>query len=388
MTDSESSHRFDSITASELRERGGLKWGTHDPDVLPAWVAEMDFSISPPVRDALRDCAERSITGYPYPEAELDMAEAASEFQSAEYGWTVDPTAIRPVPDVVEGIRRAVMELTPPGSPVVLHTPVYYPFFTMVDRAGRDQIRVPAKVESGGRATLDLDGLERAFAGTAAGFVLCNPWNPTGRSFARVELIAVADLAHRHGVRVIADEIHGPLVYPGGIHTPFGSLDHPAAQTAVTVTAASKMWNLPGLKCAQVICNDPDDLMPWDAAFPDFVVGVATPGLLATTAAYRDRSGWRDEVLAYLGTNRTRLGDMVGEMMPDIGYHPTEGTYLAWLDFSPRGLDRPAEYLLKEAGVALSEGEVFGTPGHARLNFATPTPILEEIVTRIAKALP
>ncbi|MPZ51813.1 MAG: aminotransferase class I/II-fold pyridoxal phosphate-dependent enzyme [Acidimicrobiia bacterium] len=382
----QTTYRFDQITADELRSRGGLKWGDIGSDQLAAWVAEMDFGLSEPVQDALRECAERPVTGYPYGAAENEMTGATIDFQWREFSWKLEPSSIRPVPDVTEGIRRAIMELTPPGSPVVLHTPVYHPFFIMVDRAMRDQIHVPSLISDRGRWTLDLDALEEAFSGVATCFVLCNPWNPIGRVFTQEELMAVADLAQRLDVRVIADEIHAPLVYPGGVHIPFASLDHPAAERAVTVTASSKMWNTPGLKCAQVILTDPDDQEAWDTAFPSEVVGVATPGLLAATAAYGDRSGWRDDVLAYLDRNRGILGEMVVDLV-DVAHTPPEGTYLGWLDFRALGLDRPAEFLEKNGGVVLLEGEIFGAPGHARINFATPAPILVEMMERMASAL-
>lgn len=378
---------LDAITPDQLRSRGSLKWRDIDPDHLGAWVAEMDFGLSPAVAETISDCVDRAITGYPFTDAEAEMAQATAEFQLREYGWTIEPDLVRPVPDVVEGLRRVVMELTPPDSPVVLHTPVYFPFFTMVERSGRKQIRVPSISDDRGRWYLDLDALEKVFASGVGSFVLCNPWNPTGRSFSRDELLAVAELCHRYDVRVIVDEIHGPLVYPGGIHIPFASLDHPVAERAVTVTAASKMWNTPGLKCGQVICSDPNDLARWDSSFPEHVVGVSVIGVLATAAAYRDQTGWRDTVLAYLTRNRDRVTEMMREHLPEVGHHPAEATYLSWLDFRPLGIERPAELLAEKTGVVLSEGEIYDGPGFARLNFATPRPILDEMLTRIGDVI-
>jgi cystathionine beta-lyase len=372
-------------TPRALRALGGLKWTGYDQDVLPAWVAEMDFGLAPPIAEALHAAVDRGNTGYHYPAAEQEAATAAIGFWSDRFGWDVDPSRVFPVPDVIEGIRRAIVHLTEPGSSVVLHTPVYFPFFSMVERAARSVAEVPSTRDEEGRYRLDLDGMEKALAGGAGSIVLCNPWNPTGRSLSEEEIIEVLDLARSRGARVITDEVHAPLTLVGATHTVAAAID---PETVVTVTSASKAWNLPGLKCAQVVLTNDDDRRVWEGYFTPEKVGVGTFGLFANAAAYADSRDWLDDVLLRLEANRRLLGKMIADL-PAVGYAPPEATYLAWLDFGSLDIADPAQFLIEEARVALTSGDPFGEGGrgHARLNFATPGPILTEIVERIRGAL-
>jgi cystathionine beta-lyase len=267
-----------------------------------------------------------------------------------------------------------------------MHTPVYYPFFSMVERAGRELIEVPSDIDAEGRYRIDLDALEQAFANGAGSLVLCNPWNPTGHMLTSEEVGEVVDLAVLHGARVITDEIHAALTYGDSGHVVAATS---APDTVVTVTSASKAWNLPGLKCAQVVLTNDDDLAVWSEYFTMDKVGVGTFGLLANAAAYADGREWLDEVLVRLESNRVLLGELVEALLPEVRYRPPEATYLAWLDFRPYGLEEPAAYLLENAGVALTEGSLFRGDGggQARLNFATQPEILTEIVERIGSVL-
>ena len=372
-------------TPEALRALGGLKWTGYDEDILPAWVAEMDFGLAPPIAEALHAAIDRGNTGYHYPAAEQDTAIAATRFWSDRFGWDVDSSRVFPVPDVIEGIRRAIVHLTEPGSSVVLHTPVYFPFFSMVERAGRSIAEVPCARDEEGRYRLDLNGMEKALAAGAGSIVLCNPWNPTGRSLSGEEIGEVLDLARSRGARVITDEVHAPLTLAGVTHTVAAALD---PETVVTVTSASKAWNLPGLKCAQVVLTNDDDRAVWEGYFTPEKVGVGTFGLIANTAAYEESRDWLDEVLLRLEANRLLLGEMIGDL-PAVGYAPPEATYLAWLEFGSLDMTDPAQFLIEEARVALTSGPPFGEggQGHARLNFATSAPILTEIMGRIGEAL-
>ena len=373
-------------TAAGLRARGGLKWGQYGPDVLAAWVAEMDFGLAPPVATALHDAVDRGDTGYFHPDLTAATARAASACWAERLGWHVGPERVFPVPDVVEGIRRAIVHLTRPGSPVVLHAPVYHPFFDMVDRAGRELVEVACRPDREGRYRLDLPAIEAALESGAGCVVLCNPWNPTGRSLTTEEVGAVLETAAAHDARVIADEVHALLTYPGNAHVVAAGLD---PSTVVTVTSASKAWNLPGLKCAQVVLTRDADVERWEDYFTVDKVGVSTFGLVANEAAYAHGGVWLDEVMAVLDENRGLVGSLLADRLPQIRYHPPEATYLAWLDFRDTGLDDPAEHVLRRAGVALTPGAPFGTggTGHARLNFATWAPILVEMVERMAAAI-
>lgn len=374
------------MTTEHWRARGGLKWTFYDEDVLPAWVAEMDFGLAPAVSQTLHDAVDRGLTGYPYPDAEKALAEAAVDFWADRFDWKVEPAWVYTSPDIVEGIKRCIVHLTRPGTPVVLHTPVYFPFFSMVERADREIIEVPSKIDSSGRYTLDLDGIEAAFASGAGSIVLCNPWNPTGRVFDRVEIEEVVTLATRYGARIIADEIHSPIIYERKRHIPAATID---PECAVTVTAASKAWNLPGLKCAQVVLTNEADREIWEGYFQPHLVGVGTFGILASEAAYSDGRDWLDIIMRRLETNRDLLTVLVAEHWPQAVLSPPEGTYLAWLDLSAYGLDDPARFLRDVARVAVNGGEPFrgGSERFIRVNFATDSEIIIELVERIGKAL-
>jgi len=216
--------------------------------------------------------------------------------------------------------------------------------------------------------------------------VLCNPWNPTGKCFSETEISDLLHIAARHGARVISDEIHAPLTYDDASHVVAATID---ADTVVTVTSASKAWNLPGLKCAQVVLTNEDDLAKWSSYYTLDKIGVGTFGLIANAAAYGAGEVWLAGVMDLLHQNRRVLGQLIDEHLPDVGYVDPQATYLAWLDFTAYGLDDPAAYLLDNAQVALTGGDPFGIggKGHARINFATYEPILHEIIERIGKTL-
>lgn len=347
----------------------------------------MDYGLAPPIAAALYAAVERADTGYYYPGADRAAARAASGFWADHFGWEVEAERVVPVPDVVEGIRRAIIHLTRPGSAVVLHTPVYYPFFSMVERSGRELVEVPCPPGDDGRYILDIDGIRRALVQGAGSVVLCNPWNPTGRVFTEEEVAEVVEVSASHSARVIADEVHAPLVRSATRHVAAAALD---PDTVVTVTSASKAWNIPGLKCAQVVLTRDSDLETWSSYYTPDKVGVGTFGLVANAAAYTHGRDWLHQVVGRLDSNQRLLTELIGKHLPDVGYFPSEGTYLAWLDFRAYDLPDPAAYLLEHARVALTGGGPFGVGGtaHARLNFATSSPILTEIVERLGAALP
>jgi cysteine-S-conjugate beta-lyase len=380
----------DRITADELRRRGSVKWTRGGPDVLGAFIAEMDFGTAPAVEAALRDVIDRADYGYLPDQAAAELAEECAAWQRANYDWDVPPARIRPLPDVLKGLEAAITLFSRPGSPVILPTPAYMPFVTLPSRLGRETIQVPMVPAADGRLTLDLDGIDAAFRAGGHLLVLCNPCNPVGRVYTREELAAVAEVVHRDGGRVFADEIHAPLVYPGGRHIPYASVSEHAAAHAVTATSASKGWNLPGLKCAQLVLTSDADAETWaDAGFL-IEHGTSTPGVWANIAAYRDGGPWLNEVLGYLDGSRELLAGLLAEQLPAVRYRPPEGTYLAWLDCRGLGIgENPGEFFLVKAGVLLTDGRDCGDAGrgHVRLNFATPRPVLAEIVRRMAGAV-
>ena len=393
----------DQTTEDELRARGSQKWSRGGPGVIGAFVAEMDFGVAPPIEAALLDVIKRADYGYLTEHAVTEMAVACAAWQRDRYGWDVDPGRVRPLPDVITGLAAAITVFSRPGSPVILPTPAYMPFLTVPAGLGREIIQVPMAAGDG-RDVLDLDGIDAAFKRGGHLLVLCNPCNPVGRVYGRDELTAVTEVVEANGGRVFADEIHAPLLYPGGTHVPYASLGAAAAAHTVTGTAASKGWNLPGLKCAQLLLSNDRDAATWAERGSAFEHGASTPGVRATTAAYRDGGPWLDDAVAYLDGSRALLARLLAEHLPEAGYQPPEGTYLAWLDCRALLADAgarpaggralpadvsPAEFFLAKARVMLTDGAACGEAGrgHVRLNFATPRPILAEIVRRLADAV-
>jgi cysteine-S-conjugate beta-lyase len=392
---------LEELTLDQLRKRTSAKWRTYPEDVLPLWVAEMDVLLAEPILHTLDQALRAGDTGYP---AGTDYAEALSAFALSRWGWNglaIERSAI--VPDVMLGIVEVLRLITRPGSPVVVNCPVYPPFYPFIEHMDRHIVEAPLGVD--GR--LDLDALQAAFLQAIAddkpaAYLLCSPHNPTGTVHTAAELASVASLASRHGVRVVVDEIHAPLVLPGARFVPYLSV--PGTGTGFSLMSASKGWNLAGLKAALVIAGPDaaDDL----ARLPEEVShGPSHLGIIAHTAALREGAPWLDSLLSGLDQNRRMLGQLLDYHLPAVGYRPPEATFLAWLDCahlnlgSPtdqaaqRGLVTlnagPAALFLEHGRVAVSAGLAFGTGGdtHVRLNFATSQAVLSEAVRRMAEAV-
>ena len=243
---------------------------------------------------------------------------------------------------------------------------------------------------AGDRPVLDLDGIDAAFRAGGHLLILCNPCNPVGRVYTQAELAGVSEVVERHGGRVFADEIHAPLTYPGHRHIPYASLSDVTAGHTLTSTSASKGWNLPGLKCGQLILSNEQDAQTWEAAGRILGRGASGPGVRANIAAYSAGREWLAEVVSYLDGSRMLLGELVAEHLPGVTYRAPEGTYLAWLDCRELDLgDSPGEFFLDKASVLVNDGPAFGAAGagHVRLNFATPRPVLIQVVTQLARAV-
>ncbi|MFD4261178.1 MalY/PatB family protein [Streptomyces sp. NPDC058534] len=374
------------LTLDQLRRRTSMKWRTHPADVLPLWVAEMDVPLAPAVVRAVTDAMELGDTGYP---AGTAYAEALADFAGKRWGWddlAVERTAI--VPDVMLGIVEMLKLVTGPGDPVIVNSPVYPPFYPFVTHMDRRVVEAPL----GPDLRIDFGGLEEAFREAVAGggraaYLLCSPHNPTGTVHTADELAAVAALAERHGVRVVADEIHAPVVTGDARFVPYLSV--PGAGRGLALMSASKGWNLAGLKAALALAGPgaADDL----ARMPEEVGhGPSHVGVLAHTAALRDGTDWLDAVLAGLDENRRLLTGLLAEQLPGVVHRAGEATYLAWLDCRALGLgDDPARVFLDRGRVALSSGIPFGTggAGHLRLNLATSPEVITEAVQRMRAAL-
>lgn len=372
------------LPLDQLRRRRSVKWRTHPDDVLPVWVAEMDVAPAPVIAEALADAVARGDTGYVHPG---DLAEVYAAFSRQRYGWAPSPDRTSLVPDVMTGIAAVLRLVTAPGDRVVITPPVYPPFWAFTEHADRTVVEVDLRPDDGGHA-LDLDGLERAFTRGAAAFLLCNPHNPTGSAWDRPTLEAVADLADAHDVLVLADEVHAPLTHPGVEHVPFLSLDRPAAQRAIALVAASKGWNLPGLKAGMTLAGP--DAPTAAIALPDVVqVGTGLFGVLAARAAFAHGGPWLRSLLAVLDDNRRLLGELLTTHLPAVRYRMPAATYLAWLDCSGLGLgDDPAQVFLDRGRVACNPGHTFGAPGRGfvRFNLGTSPELISEAVRRMAVA--
>jgi len=372
-----------------LRARGSVKWAAPGPGGFGAAVAEMDFGAAPAILDALAALSADANFGYLPPFLADELAAACAEFAKRRYGWDVDPALIHHVPDVIKALEIAITHFSRPGSPVILPTPAYMPFLSVPGFLGREIIQVKMR-DDGGFFTLDLDAIADAFRAGGHLLIFCNPYNPLGRVFTRAEMAQLTAVVDRHGGRVFADEIHGALVYPGLRHIPYASTSDAAAAHSLTATSASKAWNLPGLKCAQVILTNEPDRERWEAMGFFAPHGASNPGVAANIAAYRHGEAWLDEVLGYLDESRHLLAELLGRHLPGLRYRPPDGTYLAWLDCTALDLPgSPGELVTERAHITVVDGPAFGDGGAGsfRLNFATPQPILAEMVRRLAAAL-
>jgi cysteine-S-conjugate beta-lyase len=378
---------FDDVTIDELRAGGSLKWSLY-PEAIGSFVAEMDFGTAPAVTKALHAAVDAAAFGYLPPGLLQGMSEAYAAWSADRYGWAVPPERVRPLADVLAGLAAAIEHFSRPGSPVILPTPAYMPFLVVPPALGREVLEVPM-ARDGDRYVYDLDALDAAFRAGGHLLVLCNPHNPIGRVLEPAEMTAVAEVVERHGGRVFSDEIHAPLVYEGHRHVPYAALGEVPAGHAVTATSASKAWNLPGLKCAQLVLSNDADADLWARAGLHAEHGASTLGVVANTAAYTGGAEWLDDVLAYLDGNRRLLAELVAEHLPGVRYTPPEGTYLAWLDFRKLGLPEPGAFFLEHAGVALTDGSLCGAAGEqfARLTIATPRPVLVRTVEQMGAAL-
>jgi cystathionine beta-lyase len=317
-------------------------------------------------------------------------SQATADWLLRTAGWRVPAERVHLLPDVLSVMRETIRHFTAPGSAVIVPTPAYMPFLTVAPAADRKVIEVPSLVDDDGRYSLDLAGIEAAFAAGAGLLVLCNPWNPVGRVLTREELLAVAEVVERHGGRVFADEIHAPILLDDVEHVPYASLDVRTAGHTVTAVAASKGWNVPGLKCGQMILSNDADAAAFAPYADDVSDAVGLLGARAATAVYTDDGGWLGEVVEYLRGNRDLLAELVAEHLPGAVLTRTEGTYIAWLDCRGLGIEgSAASFFRREAQVALTDGVACGDAGEGfvRIIMATPRPILRRAVEQMGEAL-
>jgi|SRR5690625_1334652 len=377
---------FDDVTVEELRSGGSVKWSTF-PNALGAFIAEMDFGTAPAVSQAIHKAVDSHQFGYLPEWVKTDLGSAYTRFAKNRYGVRVNPEMVRPIVDVVEALIAVITHFTPPDSPIIVPTPAYMPFLTLGEVVGRRIIQVPMDYD-GERYVYNLDRLAQAFTQPGQLLVLCNPHNPIGRVLTQAELEEISQVVDAHGGLVFSDEIHAPITYHPHRHIPYALINDVARGHTITATSISKAWNVPGLKAAQIIFSNPDHYQTWKSFGRRYEQMASTVGVLAAIAAYSEGSTWLDSVLGYLDHNRTTLGKLLGQHLPQVGYQPPEGTFLAWLDARSLGLPGPgADFFRQHAGVALTSGEDCGAEGFLRLNFATPTPILTEAIKLMADSV-
>jgi cystathionine beta-lyase len=367
-----------------LHQRRSEKWAPHAPDVLSATVAEMDFPLAPPVREALQRALDRDDLGYPGP-APRSLRRAFAGFAGRRLGWAVDEEQVSLAPDVMVGLVELCRVLARPDDVVAMATPAYPPFFRMLPEAGVRLREISLRSDG----SLDLEQLRAALRAGARALVLASPHNPTGRALPRAELEAIAELCAEHEAWVLADEIHAPLTLDGSRHTPWLEVSDAARHWGIALTSASKAFNTAGLKSALIVTAEPGarDLV---GRVPPLHDHTGLLGVLAAEAAFSDGDPWLDAVLEQLAVNRAQLDLDLAGSLPGISWRLPQATYLAWLDCTELELgDEPDQPFLQRGRIALSRGLDYGSPGagHVRLNFATSPEHLADAVARMARAV-
>ncbi len=385
---------FDFDRILDRRNTGSLKWDyvervLKDPEVIPMWVADLDFASPPAVVDAVRERAAHPAYGYPM--TPRSFWQAAIEWQRARHGWDVKREWLAKAPGVVPSLNLAIRAFTQPGEKVVIQTPVYFPFYTSIENNGRRIVRNPLRFAEG-RWTMDLEDLERRIDARTRMLILCSPHNPVGRVWTEKELRALADVCCRRDLVVVSDEIHAEVVLKGRRHVPLAKLGDDIAARTITLVAPSKCFNLPGLATSLTIASNPRLLGGFVRQLEDAGDTMGNIfGIVATEAAYRHGGEWLDEMLAYVQKNVELAAAFAAERLPRIKFLEPEGTYLALLDCRGLGLRRREleEFFTRKAKVYFNEGHAFGEEleGFVRMNLACPRATLEEALTRIERAL-
>jgi cystathionine beta-lyase len=383
---------FFDMSEDELRATTNSKWHRYGPDILPAFVAEMDFRVAEPIQRAIRKIVDGQDYGYSTRlggKVGLALGKAFSEHMQARFGWAADPELVQPVADLVQGTFATVLAFSDPGDGVVLQVPNYPPFRDAIGSTGRQLIPLAMR-DDGTRHVCDVGELAGKIDRRTRIFVLCNPQNPTGRVFSREELLAFGRFAIEHDLVVVADEIHADLVYPGHKHVPFATLGPEFADRTVTLTSATKSYNIPGLRSALLHFGSAALRERFHQRIPPRLMGDANAiGVDATVAAWAHGKPWLDAVMAHLLRARDHLVGTLRSELPQVRVHAPEATYLAWVDCSALGLNVPAfDFFHDQARVAFSAGETFdpACAQFVRFNFATSMPILDQLLDRTITA--
>jgi cystathionine beta-lyase len=378
--------KLSALPLSQLQKRRSAKWREFPSDVLPLPVAEMDFEIAKPIRDVLEEMIKGSDTGYlgPIPELGINLA----KFSKARWGWEVDPEQVFTATDVGVGMVEMARTVVNPGDSIMINSPVYHNMNNWIAELKCKSFDAPL-IKTGLHYTLDLDAVERGYKAGVKAHFLCNPHNPVGTVFNKEELAALAEIAKKYGVTVFSDEIHAPLTYDATQFVPFLAVSETAREVGICVTAASKSWNLAGLKCATVITAHPKQQERAKAMPAAVHFRASLFGAVASATAYQC-SDWLDSAIETFDSNRNYLKKLLTQSLPTVGYRVPDFSYLAWLDLTSLNLgENPAQTLLEKGKLALNAGAMFGADSgnFVRLNFATSEEILDEAISRIAECV-
>lgn len=379
---------FDFDTVPERFASECAKWHFFEDDVLPMWVADMDFKSPPAVIEALQDRVAHGVFGYPG--KVKGLTEAILGWLETRYHWKVQAEHLVFLPGVAVGFNLAIQALTENNKAILTHTPIYPPFLKVGEQADRPMVESQLVVDKNNRYQIDFDQFEKALEDDCGTFLLCNPHNPTGRVFEKAELTRMAEACLRNQIVICSDEIHCDLIFSGNQHIPIASLDPEIAAKTVTLLAPSKTFNVPGLGFSFAVIADDDLRKRFVGARKGISGGVNILGMVAAKAAYTQGGPWLEALLGYLESNRDFLYQFVRQRLHGVDMTPSEGTYLAWLDCRGAGLgEDPCSFFSKQAKVGLFDGRLFGSggEGHVRLNFGCPRSLLVEGLERMAAAL-
>jgi cystathionine beta-lyase len=386
-----SDHSVSAPNLAELQSHRSEKWRGFAADVLPLPVAEMDFPVAQPIRDLLTEMISKSDLGYLGSIPELGQGFA--QFAGRRWNWEVDPLQVRAATDVGVAVVEVLRVFTNPGDSILVNSPVYQNFYNWINETKLNLVDVPFERtgdESANPWQINWNGIEKAYAAGLKVHLLCSPHNPLGRVYTKEELLRIVALAKRYDVLVISDEIHAPLTFKGNTFVPMLSLGADAESVSVTVTAASKGWNIAGLKCA-IIVSQNEVINARLATMPMAVhFRASLLGGFATAIAFAEGEIWLDSVIENLDHNRHMLKDLLNSQLPSVRYHIPDNSYLGWLDLEALNLgEDPSVTLLEKGRVAFNAGHIYGKQcsQYVRFNFATSPTIITEAVHRIARAI-
>jgi cystathionine beta-lyase len=387
-----SDNHLDFLTLAELSTHRSAKWRGFPSDVIPLPVAEMDFAVAEPIKKLLHSMVESSDMGYLGPIPELN--ESFASFTLTRWDWTVDPTKVRLATDVGVAVVEVLRVFTKPGDSVLISSPVYQNFYTWVSETKTQCVDVPfiynPTADISTTWVIDWEGIEKAYQSGIKVHLLCSPHNPNGRMYSASELNRFIELARKNNVIIVSDEIHSPLEYKEHPFTPILTLGVEAAECAVVVTAASKGWSIPGLKCAIIVSGSDRIHEELNSLPPALHFRASIFGAFATAIAFSEGTPWLDTVIKQLDHNRHLVSTLLSDLLPEVKYIPPQHSYLAWLDLSELklGID-PGATILLQSKVALNSGHLYGAQWDqfVRLNFATSPEIISRAITQITESI-